>query len=460
MTRLFILFCVLCSLLIFPVGHVLAGDQDRPVLIRDAEIERMLEEWSSPVIRAAGLDPVSVKIILVQNSDMNAFVAGGQNIFLYTGLLTKTENPSEVLGVIAHELGHIAGGHLARGRVQMERASYETMLGTLLGVGVAVATGSGQAGMAVMGGAGTVAQQNFLSFSRIQESSADQAGLRFLSGAGIDPSGLVTFLDKLEDQELLPASEQNQYVRTHPISRDRIDALTSSIAVRQVRKNAEAPASWRDMHARMRAKLIGFITPEQVDWVYPKTATGIDAGYARTIADYRTHHIDRALSGVDALLAREPKNPYFHELKGQMLLDFGRVDPAITAYSRAVDLAPKEPLLRLALAQALLQKPGTDAGIVRRARDLLEQVRSDEGRNPRLYRFLATAYGRLGEAAAAQAMLAEEAFLQGRYAEARRLAVQAKKGLVASSRLARGVDDLLSALDQREKKKEKKDDGE
>lgn len=422
-------------------------------LIRDAEIETDLKGWARPVMLAAGLDPDAVRIVLVQSPDINAFVAGGQNIFIYTGLIDKSQNAGEVLGVMAHEMGHIAGGHLVRSQGEMEKASYEMVLGTLVGIGAALATGNGQAAMAVTSGVGTFAQRNLLAHSRTQEASADQAAVRFLKTAGINPSGLVTFMQKLVDQELLPASQQNEYVRTHPISRDRVEYLESSLGDSPLR-NKPLPAAWADQHARIKAKLLGFIMPQQVVWTYPDRDKSIPAEYARAIAAYRMNHIDEALSKADSLIAREPQNPYFHELKGQMLYDFGRVGQAVAPYARAVSLAPDQPLIKLSYAQALIETPNAGPDKLKQAASLLEQVKITESRNPRVCRQLGIAYGRLGREGEAQGALAEEAFLQGRFADARSLGNHALKQIpAADTRARRRVQDLLDQIDQADKKK-------
>lgn len=444
----FLLKCALIGVLslTFP-----AQAQPAQTIIRDAEIETMLRTWTTPVMRAASLDPKAVRLVIVQSPDVNAFVAGGQNVFLYTGLLQKTDGPDEVIGVVAHELGHIAGGHLVRGTAEMERASYEVMLGAILGIGVAAATGSGDAGKAIFGGSSAFAQRKFLSFSRTQESAADQAGLRFLRDAGANPRGLVTFMEKLADQELLPASQQNEYVRTHPLSRDRVTTLEQSLV--NDTKIPTVSAARIEGHQRMKAKLLGFISPSQVAWAYDDRDHSFAADYARTVAAYRQNQIDDALARTDALIKREPQNPYLYELKGQMLYDFGRLGGAVQAYARANQLAPDQPLIALAYAQALMESPGVVRKDLDRAAALLDQVRLVEPRISRVYRLMATLRGREGDEAEAQAWLAEEAYIQARYDESRRLAGAALERLPKDSRMKRLIQDLMAQLDQIDEKK-------
>ncbi len=426
----------------------------RPLsLIRDTEIENYLKEWAAPVIKAADLDPASVNFILVQDSNINAFVAGGQNIFLYTGLLMKSKSPDEVVGVIAHELGHIRGGHLIRSKDAMENASYEAMLGTILGIGAAILTGDGAAAGAVSAGSSGMALNKLLAFSRIQESSADQAALTFLQRAHANPQGLVSFMQRLADEELLPVSQQSEYVRTHPLTRDRVESLQAGTE-RSSYNDTPTPAAQKDQHARMLAKLVGFVTPEYVVWNYSDKDTSLIARYARAIAAYRENKDNEALRLTDTLLADEPKNPYFLELKGQMLTDFGRPEQAIPFYKQATELDPASGLIRTAYAHTLIETAGENQGQLQTAITLLERAQRDEPRATRIQRLLATAYGKMGNEAMAKLYLAEEALLQRRIPQARMQAEVAANGLKQGSGPWLRAQDILSQVSINEKKGE------
>lgn len=420
-------------------------------LIRDAEIEKIIERWSSPVFKAAGMNPDQVRIVLIQNTSLNAFVAGGANIFLYTGLIEKTETPEELIGVIAHETGHIAGGHLTRARAEMNNASIEAIAGTLLGIGVAVLTGEGGAAAVGATASRSMAERGFLAHSRVQESSADQAGLRFLENSGVNPSGLSSFLDKLASQELLPASQQSEYVRTHPLTRDRIIALEQKIST-SPHKNSTVPAQWQDEHARIKAKLTGFITPQQVVYRYPSTDTSVAARYARVIADYRQSRTAQAIAGINGLIATEPKNPYFHELKGQMLFEFGRPGEAVGPLEKAVQLAPDSGLIRTAYAHALIETSTPKAPHYQKAIDHLKRAEHDEPGSTRIKRLLATAYGRIGQEQKARVYLAEEALLMGRRDEAKRMAESVLPQLPNGSPEWIRARDLINIIDQAQEK--------
>ncbi len=387
-------------------------------LIRDTEIENILREWATPVFQVAGLNPQSVNIILVRSDDVNAFVAGGSNIFFYTGLISKTKGPGELIGVLAHETGHITGGHLIRTRDALERASYESIIGTLLGIGAAIATGDGGAAAALSAGGSSIAQRRFLAHSRVQESSADQAALTLMEKAKMNPTGLATFMETLKSDQYVPETQQSEYVRTHPLTGNRIEALMRRIEKSKY-KDKPYNNKWIEQHARMKAKLVGFITPRQIAWVYDDRDQSIPAAYARAIAAYRLDQVDNALKQMDALLMKEPNNPYFLELKGQMLVDFGRVAQAVPYYKKALKIMPNAPLFRIALGHALIESGGERAEPLKQAIENLQRALKSEPRSSRIHRLLATAYGRLKQHDRAKIHLAEEALLQRRFRYAR-----------------------------------------
>lgn len=419
-------------------------------LVRDTEIEKMLNEWGAPIFKSAGLTPSAVNIILVQSNDINAFVAGGSNIFFYTGLLAKTENPGEVLGVMAHETGHISGGHLIKTRDALERASYESIISTIIGFGAAIATGDASAVPAIALGGQSIAQRSFLAHSRINEASADQAALQFLEKNKINPSGMETFFKKLEAQNYLPENQQSEYIRTHPLTSNRIDSVRHRIE-RSPYKDKAYPPKWVDDHARMKAKLIGFISPGQVPWVYNDQDKSIPARYARTIAAYRNNQVNAALKGIDGLLQTEPNNPYFLELKGQMLVDFSRVSEAVTYYRKAIRILPDAALFRIALAHALIESSKGEASKLQEAIEQLERAERDEPRTTRVHRLLATAHGKLGQHDLAKIHLAEEAVLQRNFEYAKQHANSVLQNVEEGSDIALKAHDILRFIENAKK---------
>jgi len=441
-----VLFCALALLFSSGVTKAQTGGIS---IVRDVEIESYLYKWSEDVIKAAGLEPSQINLILVQNQGINAFVAGGPNIFMFTGLLEKSDSPLEVTGVIAHELGHISGGHLVRLRESFEDAGYQSLFGALLGAGAAILTGEGQLGTAIALGTQSAAQNNVLAFNRTQETSADQAAISYLKAADINPAGLVSFMGKLESEELLPASQQVEYVRTHPLTRDRIKALKSGLS-QSPHKDAAAPQGWDEEHTRMLAKLRGFITPEQVSWQYPDINKDLPSLYAHAIAQYRLNNTDTALGHIEDLLSQEPDNPYFHELKGQVLFESGQVDLAAPSYEQAVMLKPDAAPFRLYWAHALIESGGNDPASLQKAITQLKRAEMDKRtRSPRLHRLMATAYGRLGEHARAALHLAEEALLKGNKSLARQNAKRALTDFDKNSAEYLRASDIIAFLDRK-----------
>lgn len=421
-------------------------------IIRDIEIESTLKEWIEPILTAAQIDPKSVNLILVQSDDINAFVAGGMNIFVYTGLLEASENPGEVIGVLAHETGHIAGGHLIGNQAALRRASYQSILGTVLGIGAAIVAGDGRLATAVMAGSQSVAAQNYLSHSRVNESSADQAALRFMESAKMNPAGLESFFEKLQDQELLPASQQNEYVRTHPLTSNRIAAIEEK-AEQSPYIGKAWPAAWDEQHKRMKAKLAGFLHPDHIAWTYRDTDRSFAADYARAIAAYKQNRVEESLQRTDGLLAQEPENPYLYELKAQILVDFNRVGDALPALRKTVALRPDAGLFHGELGHVLMETAHGNKKVNEEAIKHLRLALVGEPRSTRMRRLLATAYGRIGNESMANLNLAEEAVLQKRYGDAQRLATLAKEAAQDNNEATRAADDLLAYLETVDKPK-------
>ena len=413
--------------------------------IRDAEIERDIRRFSEPIFVAAGVSPQSVQLFLVNSEAVNAFVAGGQQLFINTGLLMEAQSVEEVIGVIAHETGHIAGGHLARGVQELERARTTALLTSLLGVAAGIATGSGDVGAAVVAGGSGVAGRQFLSFSRTMENAADQAALRYLDRAGISSDGLADFLERLAEDELVPEEFQSEYVRTHPLTRDRVNTVRGH--AQRSGTGGSAPAEFTEAFKRMRAKLLGFLDPDRALTEHAGDES-IAGRYARAIAHYRNGDLQTGLAGIDALIAEEPDNAYFHELRGQMLLENGRVAEALPSYETAMAKAPGEPLIEMAFAQAALQ--GDDPAMIARATDALESAtQSRAGASPTAFRLLATAYGKSGRLGLSALALAEEALARGDRETAVQQARRAE-GLLADNRPAQlRAMDIIALADRR-----------
>ncbi len=417
-------------------------------VIRDAEIENILNRWAAPIVDAAGLDPDSVQIYIIDNTVLNAFVAGGQNIFFTTGLLMRAQSVGAITGVLAHEVGHIAGGHLVRTQGALKQAQWTSIIGTLIGAGAMIAAGGGQsggAGMASLSGGQHIAERQFLHYSRSQESAADQAALNYLEKTGQSAQGLADFLKLVERQSMIADDDIVPYTTTHPLTKDRINVInhhlqTSAYAL------AEPSPSWVEDHARMRAKLVGFIEP--FEWVlrrYPPENESIAAQYARTIAHYRRHDLETALPMMDSLLESEPENPYFHELKGQILFENGYLAEAAPSYRRAVELLPDHATIRVGLARALLGLNRSDLN--KEAIATLSKALAQEKDNPTAWNLIGSAYGREGHKGLAALSLAEQFVLTGRKKEAARQAEKALKLIAEKTPSWYRARDILALVD-------------
>jgi predicted Zn-dependent protease len=378
-------------------------------LIRDTEIENTLRIYSDPIFEKAGLTPSSINIYIVNEDTINAFVMGGSNIFIDTGLLLRSETPEMLIGVIAHETGHIAGGHLVRTTAEVERAQMQALLGTLLGA-AAMAGGAGDVGAAVLSGSQNVAMRSMYSFTRANEEAADQAALRYLDSLGISASGMLELFEILRKQEYRKiGSDSDPYTRTHPLTKERIMHIRSH-AEQSTIPAGTAPTRYTALQRRMLGKLEGFLDdPRRVLERYPPTDTSIRARYARAVAHHRLIEPDEAVAEMDALLAQSPDDPYFNELKGQILFESGRIAEARAAYAKAAQLLPNAPLIRTELGRVLLasEQPSDLPAAI----SALEYATSADKSNPQAWRLLATAYGRDKRLGQSHLALAEEAVL-------------------------------------------------
>lgn len=400
-------------------------------LIRDAEVESIIRAYATPLFQAAGLNPQAIDVYLVNDSSLNAFVLPGLDMFIHTGLLMRAETPLQVIGVIAHETGHLAAGHTATRGESIRQASRSVLASYVLGLAAAIASGRPELGQAVISGGQDIALKGLLSYTRSQESAADQAAVRLLNGTGQSPRGLLEFLRILSGQEVLLSTNQDPYLRSHPLTQDRIAFLDT-----QVRQSAygaaDANAGFVAMHARLRAKLIGFLWPrDRVVQSYPSEDQSLPARYARAIANYRDGNLDSALSLTQALIDEHPDDPYFHELKGQMLFENGRLAEALPAYQSAVRLQPDAPQLRLGLAQVQIEV--NDPDLNTKALGHLNEVLRHEPNNGFAWRLAAIAHGRNGDVGMTALALAESALARGQTQEAIQQAIRAQKILPEGS---------------------------
>jgi predicted Zn-dependent protease len=417
-------------------------------IIRDAEIEQLLREYTASILRAAGLAQQNIHVVIINDRTFNAFVADGKRIFINVGALMDAKTPNEVIGVLAHESGHIAGGHLARLRQELANAQTSSIIAMLLGIGAVVAgSRSGSAntseiGMAAISVPQSALQRTLLAYVRAQEEQADRAGVKFLAATGQSAKGMYDTFKRLADQFLVSSQYMDPYLQTHPMPKERVAAL-EELAKTSPHWEKKDPPELQLRHDMMRAKLAGFIDrPETVLRRYPLADTTLPARYARAIAAYRFSDVRGAVAQIDRLIQTQPNNPYFLELKGQALLESGRPAEAVGPLRRAASLASNATLIRIMFAQALIATE--DRKNAEEAIPILRTAVSREPDVPEAYSQLAMAYGRKGDLAEADLASAQAAFARGDFKTARELAARAKLRLPTGSPGWVRADDIVS----------------
>ena len=406
------------------------GGPKGPPIVRDAEIEQLLKEYTQPLLKAAGLAQQNIQVIIINDRGFNAFVADGRRIFVNAGALTESRTPNEIIGVLAHESAHIAGGHLARIREQLAAASTQAILAMILGVGAMIAGARGgnadlgQAGMAMMHGPQAAIQNSLFAYIRAQEDQADRGGVKYLTATGQSAKGMYDTFKRLADQILYQTRYMDPYMQSHPLPAERVAAL-EGMARSSPYWDKKDPPALQARHDLMRAKLYGFTDPpDAVARRYGPGDTSLPARYARAISAYRFGDPRAALAQIDALIHAQPQNPYFYELKGQALMEAGKPAEAIPPLRQAVQLSSNAPLIQILLGQALIATHDRARG--EEAVTLLQTALTREPESADAYSQLAMAYGQKGDLANADLASARSAFMRGDFKTARELAARAK----------------------------------
>ncbi len=430
-----------------------AAAQERgPSILRDTETEALFDEVAKPLVEAAKLDPKSVKVVLLNDPEINAFVAGSQNVYLNSGLITNSDNVNQLQAVVAHELGHVAGGHAIRMGEGAKEATGITLATMVLGA-IAIAAGAGDAGMGLMMMGQQAAMNRFLAFTRAQETSADLAGVDYLSKAGISGRGSLEFFKKLQNQEYrLAIYAKDSYDRTHPLSSERISILENLYKKDPAWDRKPDPALEAKFQ-RVKAKLLGFINQRQAINKYPETDQTVPAHYARAYAYHLGAYPEKALSEADALLKTNPHDPYFLELKGQILLEGGRPAEAVAPLREATERSGRAPLIASMLGHALISTE--DPKNYAEAKNILKNAVSSDNENPFAWYQLGMIYDREGDTPRAALATAERNNLEGNPKLALASAEMAMRGIPS------GTPDYLRAQDiamvsKTELKKDKK----
>ncbi|MGE3150973.1 MAG: M48 family metalloprotease [Pseudorhodoplanes sp.] len=425
-------------------------------IIRDAEIEQLLRDYTLPILRAAGLAQQNVQVVIINDRGFNAFVMDGRRIFINAGALLDARAPNEVIGVLAHETGHIAGGHLSKMREQMANAQTMAVITMLLGMGaIAAGATSGNANTSRnMGNIGSAALQapqeairrTLLSYIRQQEDQADRAAVKFLNATGQSAKGMSETFKRLSEQILFASQGANPYLQTHPMPAERVAALEGEARRSPYWDKKDSP-ELQMRHDLMRAKLSGFL--ERNDAVlrrYPPTDMSLPARYARAISSYRFKDVRGAITQIDALIQMQPQNPYFDELKGQALLESGRPQEAIAPLRRAIAMTSNSSLIQIMLGQALLA--ASDNKHPDEAINLLRSALAREPEVPEGYTQLAMAYGQKGDLAQADLASAQAAYSRGDVKTARALAARAKTRFPVGSPGWVKADDIVTVKPQ------------
>jgi len=420
-------------------------------LLRDTEIEQLLRDYTRPILRSAGLEKQNIQVVIINDSAFNAFVADGRRIFVNYGALMQSETPNQIVGVLAHETGHLAGGHLAKLREQLAQAQTQMIIAMLLGAGAMVAGsrgGNSNSGLANAGAAAIVAPQEvirrtLLSYQRQQEENADRAGVKFLTATGQSAKGMYETFKRFTNESLFAARGTDPYVQSHPMPAERVAALEEMARSSPYWDKKDDPAL-QLRHDMMRAKTSAFM--ERQDTVYrryPLSNDSLPARYAHAIATYRHGDLRTALTQIDGLIQVQPANPYFYELRGQALLEGGKPTEAIAPLRKAVQLSNNAPLIEMLLGQALVasnNKAYTEEAIA-----ILRAAVGRETEAPIGYSQLAMAYGRKGDFAQADLASAQAAYLRGDNKTARDLASRAKTRFAIGTPGWVKADDIVTA---------------
>jgi len=409
-----------------------------PSVLRDTETERLFKDMSRPIIVAAGLDPNSVNVVLLNDREINAFVATGQTVYVQSGLLEATDNLNQLQGVVAHELGHVVAGDAIRSGEGAKRATAISILSLVLGA-AAMAAGAGDAGMGIMMAGQRAAEGDFMAFTRAQEATADASASRFLSKAGISGKGILDFFGKLQNQEYrLAIYSKDSFDRTHPLNSERITALGQVLRTDPAYSKATDPAL-EARFQRVKAKLIGYVDPKLAVTKYPESDHSVPAHYARAYAYHLGGYPQKAETEANALLAIDPHDPYFLELKGQILLEDGKPLEAIPPLREAVERSGNAPMIAAMLGHALVETE--DSKNFAEAKQILKVAVNKDNQDPFAWYQLGIIYDREGDPARAALATAERSNLENQPKMALATAQIAMKGIPP------GTPDYLRAQD-------------
>ena len=421
-----------------------------PPVLRDTETEQLLRDYTRPILRVAGLEKQNIQMVIINDKSFNAFVADGRRIFVNYGAIMQSTTPNQLIGVLAHETGHLAGGHLAKFREQLARTQTQLIIAMLLGAGALAAgaarggsNGASNIGAAAISAPQEIARRSLLSYQRQQEENADRAGVKFLTATGQSAKGMYETFKRFTDESLFAAHGADPYVQSHPMPADRVAALAEIARTSPYWDKKDDPAL-QMRHDMVRAKISAFM--ERQDTVYrryPMSDTSLPARYAHAITTYLHGDLRSGLAQIEGLIKLQPQNPYFYEVQGQALLEGGHPAEAIAPLRRAVQLSHNAPLIEMLLGQALVAS--NNKAYTEEAITILRTALAREPEAPLGYMQLAMAYGRKGDYAQADLASAQAAYLRGDNKTARELASRAKTRFAIGTPGWVKADDIVSA---------------
>ena len=416
------------------------------IIISDEETEQFLADTARPFFKSAGIPFNRNKLYIVQDNSLNAFVGDGNNLFVHTGTITAADSRNELEGVIAHEIGHIEGGHILRGKIQAQSLQKIGLASAVLAGAAAVLGGRGDVAMAMAVGSQGATLNQILNYRTSEERSADEAAVKLLKANHKSPVGMLDFMKKIEQRNIMSGREEMPYFRTHPMTKERISFLEQAVK----ESGISATSAKDEKFDRVKAKLIGFLEPPaQTLRRYPVSDTSTPALYARTIAYFKQMKLQQALRSADELIAREPDNPYFHELKGQIYIENGKVRQAEAEYEKALSLMPNSALFKVNWAQAALET-SLDKSKLQKIVNQLNQA-AVQRPGSLIYMLLSRAYEGLGQREYAEYAAAEFSLGIGEFKAARRQAENALRQAAGNKKLRLKLNDLLARIDDYEK---------
>ncbi len=377
-------------------------------IIRDTELENALRAYMEPLRPHVDelLRGELPRFYIIPDPQPNAFVTSGNRMFIHLGLWDAAANADEMMAVISHEIGHIAGGHITQTYWEQQKLNNYALTSLAFALPLALITGEVPVFGSLALGSTDATQKVSLEMMRQRENVADQSALTLIERAGYSPYGMVTFLQKMAEREKglgLRSTSQAAYLRTHPLSTERSARIARLYAASPLpNRGVHLDESLQELHRRAQAKARALLDLPQagpgID-LAPGTDPGpdSDAGSVPAAAGSsprtdiarvygRAHELslkrryEQALELVETqLLTQEPDNVFFLELQGDLYVQLGQIQEAIQLYVQILEKAPWAGLVHTKLAVALLDRYDTqtpDPALLTQAEQALVRAES------------------------------------------------------------------------------------